>query len=124
MSKILVTGGLGFIGSNLAEKCVEEGHEVTLLTRTNAKKRNIRGLKGKVNLILKDLVSMVIEEVGSGTIKAVSSFQASRKVRGIGDFYCDNTPFKKMGWKSKISIREGIKRVIDFYRKEEDIKSL
>ena len=310
--KILITGGLGFIGSNLAEKCVEEGHEVTLLTRTNAKKRNIRGLEGKVNLILKDikdindevrgmdyvfhlasivhnqnvsedpikdvevncdgtlalleackkhnkqtrivygstffvngnlknlpatpdspcnplgiypatrlagehfcriynevfgmnsvvarftnvfgvreqrnnikkaafnrmintaiqggeiqlynngvtkrdyiyvsdvvdaclilaekgekgeiyyvgrgegvrlkdLVSMVIEETGGGT---VSSSQAYPKVRGIGDFYCDNTPLKKMGWKPKISIREGIKRIIDFYRKEEDIKSL
>ena len=31
MSKILITGGAGFIGSNLAKKLVEEGHEVVVL---------------------------------------------------------------------------------------------
>ncbi|MEN3040620.1 MAG: SDR family NAD(P)-dependent oxidoreductase [Bacteroidia bacterium] len=29
--KVLITGGAGFIGSHLAEKCLSEGHEVTVL---------------------------------------------------------------------------------------------
>ena len=29
--KVLVTGGLGFIGSNIVERLVADGHEVTVL---------------------------------------------------------------------------------------------
>ena len=31
MSKVLVTGGLGFVGSNLVDKLVEQGHNVTVI---------------------------------------------------------------------------------------------
>lgn len=31
MSKVVVTGGAGFIGSNLAEALVEEGHRVVVV---------------------------------------------------------------------------------------------
>ena len=31
MSKILVTGGCGMIGSNLVKRLVKEGHEVTII---------------------------------------------------------------------------------------------
>ena len=35
MKKILITGGTGFIGSHLAEKCVKNGHKVTVFDRYN-----------------------------------------------------------------------------------------
>ena len=35
MKKILITGGTGFIGSHLAEKCVEAGYKVTIFDRYN-----------------------------------------------------------------------------------------
>ena len=31
MAKVLVTGGAGFIGSSVARKCIENGHEVVIL---------------------------------------------------------------------------------------------
>lgn len=50
--KCLVTGGAGFIGSNLALDLEEKGHEVTIIDNfSSGKKENIGGFKGKVHSI-------------------------------------------------------------------------
>ncbi|PIQ76983.1 hypothetical protein COV83_00205, partial [Candidatus Peregrinibacteria bacterium CG11_big_fil_rev_8_21_14_0_20_49_14] len=49
--KILITGGLGFIGSNLARRAVEEGAEVTLFVRSGKSLENIQDIKEKVSVI-------------------------------------------------------------------------
>lgn len=57
--RILITGGLGFIGSNLAHKCVELGAEVTIYDcldpRSGGNMYNIQGIKDKVRVILNDI---------------------------------------------------------------------
>jgi NAD dependent epimerase/dehydratase len=35
LKKILITGGTGFIGSHLAEKCIQKGYQVTVFDRYN-----------------------------------------------------------------------------------------
>lgn len=50
--KILVTGATGFVGSSLIQRLLEEGHEVTALTRT---KKN-QNKKNKVQWIQGDLL--------------------------------------------------------------------
>lgn len=52
---ILITGGLGFIGSHLARKYVQNNDNVYLLSRSYTKKSNISGIEDKVNLIIKDV---------------------------------------------------------------------
>lgn len=56
---ILVAGGLGFIGSNLAIKAVNSGANVTVIDakipKTGANQHNIEEIKDKVNLITKDV---------------------------------------------------------------------
>ena len=43
--KILVTGGAGFIGSNLCEKLLQDGHEVVCLDNfSTGKPENIQNL--------------------------------------------------------------------------------
>jgi UDP-glucose 4-epimerase len=58
--KILITGGLGFIGSNLAHKCVELGADVTIYDsldpRFGGNKFNIEDIKDSVKLVLKDIL--------------------------------------------------------------------
>jgi len=57
--KVLITGGLGFIGSNLAHKLVELGADVTLvdclIPGQGGNLFNIRGIEDKVRLSIADI---------------------------------------------------------------------
>ncbi len=57
--KVLITGGLGFIGSNLARTLVGLGARVTLLDSLipeyGGNRRNVAGLKGKVRIHIADV---------------------------------------------------------------------
>ena len=48
--KFLLIGGLGFIGSHLAESLIKNGHNVKILTKTFSKKSNIKILKKKIKV--------------------------------------------------------------------------
>jgi len=43
--RIFITGGTGFIGSFLTRKLTEEGHEVTILTRSASKEESAAGVR-------------------------------------------------------------------------------
>ena len=54
--KFLVTGGAGFIGSNLVDKLISDGHEVTIVDNmSTGKKENINP---KAKLYVKDITQM------------------------------------------------------------------
>ena len=40
--KIMITGGLGFVGSHLAEELSKNGHKIIVITRSLNKKSNIQ----------------------------------------------------------------------------------
>lgn len=53
--KILVTGGLGFIGSNIVERLLKENHEVTIIDNLHSGSlENIESIKNKVKLFKMD----------------------------------------------------------------------
>ena len=46
--KIMVTGGMGFVGSHLCENLLKENHNLIILTKSFKKKHNVEGIKTKV----------------------------------------------------------------------------
>ena len=54
-NKILITGGLGFIGSSLAREYINKGYEVTIITKTLDKITNIKDIKDKIEIIVSDI---------------------------------------------------------------------
>ncbi|MDG0964322.1 MAG: NAD-dependent epimerase/dehydratase family protein [Opitutales bacterium] len=57
--KVLITGGLGFIGSNLARRLLEQNNHVTivdsLIPQYGGNLRNLHGIQDKVNVNLSDV---------------------------------------------------------------------
>jgi len=39
--KVLITGGNGFLGSNIAKECIQQGYEVTIISRNNTNIQDI-----------------------------------------------------------------------------------
>jgi nucleoside-diphosphate-sugar epimerase len=54
--KILVSGGAGFLGSNLCARLLKEGHQVTALDNlVTGNEKNIEDLKGDPNFKFENL---------------------------------------------------------------------
>jgi UDP-glucose 4-epimerase len=48
--KILITGGIGFIGSHLIDLLLQERHKIVVLTKSYAKKKNISHIQDKIKV--------------------------------------------------------------------------
>jgi len=55
--KVLITGGLGFIGSNLAKKCLELGADVEIFSSTLEKEININDFRSRLKVTLGDITN-------------------------------------------------------------------
>ncbi|MCX5802373.1 MAG: GDP-mannose 4,6-dehydratase [Proteobacteria bacterium] len=64
-----------------------------------------------------ELAKRIVQVAGSGRVK-FTEFTKERKEVEPGDYYADITRIKKtVNWEPGISLEEGIKRTIDYYRK-------
>ena len=57
MLKLLITGGLGFIGSHLVDSLSKKNHKIKILTKTLSKKNNIKNSYDKVEIEKIDLTN-------------------------------------------------------------------
>ncbi|TSC70877.1 MAG: UDP-glucose 4-epimerase [Parcubacteria group bacterium Gr01-1014_46] len=61
MAKYLVTGGAGFIGSNIVKKLVEDGHIVRVLDNlATGKRKNLESLLSKIEFIEGDFTDLTV----------------------------------------------------------------
>jgi len=64
-----------------------------------------------------DATKKLIAIAGTGKLEMVP-FPPEKKKIEIGDYYADYSKAKKaLGWEPKVSLDEGLKRTIDYYRK-------
>jgi UDP-glucose 4-epimerase len=65
---------------------------------------------------LVDLARLLIELNGVGHFE-LREFPADRKRIDIGDYYADDALIRKtLGWRPAVSLRDGFKRTLDFFR--------
>jgi len=77
----------------------------------------IFNLGSNIPVSIIDAAQLVIELCGSGRIKHVS-FPEKYKMTEVGNFVSNNMKIKKiLGWKPEVSLREGLKKTIDYYKK-------
>ena len=62
MLKLLITGGLGFVGSHLVDLLVKKNHKIKILTKTLSKKKNIKKSAKKIQIEKIDLTNF--QELG------------------------------------------------------------
>lgn len=76
------------------------------------------GSGGAISFI--DLIGKIIESTGSGR-SMFAPFTEERKALEPGDYWADITKIgAKVGWSPRISLDEGLRRTIDFYRQHRD----
>jgi UDP-glucose 4-epimerase len=105
MKKVLITGGLGFIGSHLAKDCINKGYEVTILSRSTRNIKNIQEIEDSVNIIIKNVKEIDEEVIGYDYIFHLA---------GSTDNYSiiENKPYKdiEMNCVSTIALLEAIRK--------------
>lgn len=85
MSKVLVTGGAGFIGSHLVERLLDLGYEVRVLDNLSSGKReNLGRALSRVEFIRGDVRSMEDLRRAVSGVEAVFHMAANPEVR-VGD---------------------------------------
>jgi UDP-glucose 4-epimerase len=64
----------------------------------------------------RELVGMLIDAAGAGSVRFVEWPEDKKRI-DIGSVYSDSTKFRQtMGWRPRISLRDGLRRTIAFYR--------
>lgn len=89
MSKVLVTGGAGFIGSHLVEKLVELGHDVTVIDAlSTGNTKNLEPVMEKINLVEGDILDLSLLEKAMDKSEYIFHLAANSSVnRSLEDPY-------------------------------------
>ena len=63
-----------------------------------------------------------LEELTSAKVQYVQSPNYTKKV-DVGNFVVDNSKLKSLGWEKKITVKDGIKKLLEFMEKNNTTKN-
>jgi dTDP-glucose 4,6-dehydratase/UDP-glucose 4-epimerase len=107
--------GLQLRDFNYVDDCV---HALLLAGASDQANGITYNLGSQEVVSLKALAEMMVELGGQGTFELVP-FPPERKAIDIGDYYSDFSMIQRdLGWHPRVSLRDGLKRTIEFYRAE------
>ncbi|QLY79125.1 NAD-dependent epimerase/dehydratase family protein [Clostridium intestinale] len=98
MSKIVVTGATGYIGSNIVKKLLDDGNEIYLICRKSSSIENLKSVESKLNIFFyEDNIEALIEFFNKIKPDCVfhlaSLFIAEHKNKDIGALIDSNIKF-------------------------------
>ena len=71
---------------------------------------------GETPISHRDLVQLLIATAGGGSVRHIDWPQEKKSI-DIGSFYSDSSKFRRaIGWQPTVSLAEGLRRTVDFYR--------
>jgi UDP-glucose 4-epimerase len=83
---------------------------------TDAVNGDVFNVGGTEPIAHKDLVKVLIEEAGKGSVRLVEWPDEKKKI-DIGSFYSDSSKFTRTtGWQPTIELRDGFRRTFEYYR--------
>ncbi len=112
MAKILVSGGAGFIGSNLVDALIAKGHEVSVIDNlTTGNKKNVNN---KSKLILKDIRDDLNSLFSEGKFDYVYHLAAQANVRKSLENPVEDAKINIIGSLNLIDncVKHGVKKII------------
>lgn len=87
-----------------------------LATVANDARGKVFNLGGDQIVSLKEVADLLVEVNGGGRY-TIRDYPPDRKRIDIGDYYADYGHIRSvLGWESRTSLKEGLKRTLDFYR--------
>jgi UDP-glucose 4-epimerase len=100
---------------------VDDAVEALLLAASDrAADGQIFNLGSDETINLRDLAALLVEINGGGCYEIVP-YPSDRKPIDIGDYYADYRLIQgRLGWRPKVSLREGLARTLAFYREEKE----
>ncbi len=83
---------------------------------TDAVNGGVFNVGGPAPVSHRDLVTLLLEEAGTGRVNFVPWPDEKRKI-DIGSFYSDSSKFTAVtGWRNTVDLRDGLRRTLAYYR--------
>jgi len=87
---------------------------------TDAVNGDVFNVGGADHIAHRDLVQMMIEEAGGGSVRYVKWPDEKRRI-DIGSFYTDSSKFQRVtGWAPCVPLRDGLRQTLAYFREHFD----